>query len=569
MTTSSLLSFEDSTIPIELKELAQWVCWRAVASGDRIEKIPVCASTGNHASSTGPQTWTDYSTAAMAAYTKDGLGIGFVFQKNGGIVGIDLDKCRDVATGAIAPWADAIVNSLTSYTEISPSGTGLHIFVRGMLPNGKRKRGRIEVYQDGRFFTVTGHHLPGTPETIEDRTAELARFHAQHVADQQPFRVQPGNGRPSSPLTEDEVLSKCRTARNAAKFETLWCGDITGYPSHSEADLALIGLLAFYTQDAAQLDALYRQSGLHRSKWNERHGEDTYGAITIRKALANVRESYSSAVRSGPREPAIGSVEDEEELRPADDLGPFPEDAWRGPFAVYRDAMNGTSEAPDTAHFAALWAVAAACLRRRVSFYYAFPHYPNVYLVNYGTTGDSKTSAARQGLHLLPASGVKLLRGVGSAEALGDWMQQSEEGAKTSHLLYIEELATLEDSLDLERSDAKRSEPPPCLAGRTVLYVGGRPDKACHLRTLGEQYGVVVVHHDGGIEDSSGRLAGAVSRADVVMFPVDCVSHGAMTMVKRLCRRALKPYVPLRSAGMGSFVAALERAASASFAGLT
>lgn len=133
----------------------------------------------------------------------------------------------------------------------------------------------------------------------------------------------------------------------------------------------------------------------------------------------------------------------------------------------------------------------------------------------------------------------------------------------------IEELATLEDSLDLERSDAKRSEPPPCLAGRTVLYVGGRPDKACHLRTLGEQYGVVVVHHDGGIEDSSGRLAGAVSRADVVMFPVDCVSHGAMTMVKRLCRRALKPYVPLRSAGMGSFVAALERAASASSAGLT
>lgn len=127
-----------------------------------------------------------------------------------------------------------------------------------------------------------------------------------------------------------------------------------------------------------------------------------------------------------------------------------------------------------------------------------------------------------------------------------------------------EELATLQDSLDLACSDVRPLAPPPSLAGQTVLYVGGRPDKLGHLRTLAEQYGVVVVHHDGGIDDRSGRLAGAVSRADLVMFPVDCVSHGAMTMVKRLCRQTLKPYVPLRSAGMGSFVAALNQAVAAS-----
>ena len=79
----------------------------------------------------------------------------------------------------------------------------------------------------------------------------------------------------------------------------------------------------------------------------------------------------------------------------------FPEAAWRGPFADYRRAMEGTSEAPDSAHFASLWAVAAAQLRRRVYVYYAYPLYPNVFLVNYGTTGDSKTSAARQGLRLI------------------------------------------------------------------------------------------------------------------------------------------------------------------------
>ena len=107
--------------------------------------------------------------------------------------------------------------------------------------------------------------------------------------------------------------------------------------------------------------------------------------------------------------------------------------------------MEGTSEAPDSAHFSGLWVVAAVRLRRRVSLYYAYPHYPNVYLINFGTTGDSKTSASRQLLSLLPsAERVKLLRGCpGSAEALGDWMQQPEGEVPASHLLFVEELAGL------------------------------------------------------------------------------------------------------------------------------
>jgi hypothetical protein len=137
----------------------------------------------------------------------------------------------------------------------------------------------------------------------------------------------------------------------------------------------------------------------------------------------------------------VGSQDNAEPIY--DGIGQFPEEAWRGPFKTYREAMQGTSEAPDTAHFTALWGVAAACLRRRASFYYAFPHYPNVYLVNFGGTGDSKTSAGRQGLRLLPDDGVKLLRGVGSAEALGDCMKQADEGPAVSHLIFIEELATL------------------------------------------------------------------------------------------------------------------------------
>jgi phage/plasmid primase-like uncharacterized protein len=178
--------------------------------------------------------------------------------------------------------------------------------------------------------------------------------------------------------------------------------------------------------------------------WNDIHVQR--GPDAVRSAIhAAIQREGTTTPAPSTATPAPGeaATEADNESVPVDALGAFPEEAWRGPFKLYRDAMRGTSEAPDTAHFTALWAVAAACLRRRVSFYYAFPHFPNVYLVNFGNTGDSKTSAGRQGLRLLPAEGVKLLRGVGSAEALGDWMQQPEDGPKVSHLLFIEELATL------------------------------------------------------------------------------------------------------------------------------
>ena len=91
----------------------------------------------------------------------------------------------------------------------------------------------------------------------------------------------------------------------------------------------------------------------------------------------------------------------------------------------------------------------------------------------------------------------------------------------------------------------------------TLLYVGGRPQQIGHLRSLSAQLGAALLHHDGGVDERSGRLAGLVSRADVVLFPVDCVSHEAVSVVKRLCRLGTKRYVPLRSTGLSSFAAAL------------
>ena len=124
---------------------------------------------------------------------------------------------------------------------------------------------------------------------IRDRSQELETFHIRHFAEGVGKRPASANGYHSE-LTDEEVVRLARGARNAAKFEALWQGDISGYASPSEADQALISLLAFYTQDEGQLDSLYQRSGLCREKWLKRSG---YRRSTIEKALSGLTETYT------------------------------------------------------------------------------------------------------------------------------------------------------------------------------------------------------------------------------------------------------------------------------------
>lgn len=119
------------------------------------------------------------------------------------------------------------------------------------------------------------------------------------------------------------------------------------------------------------------------------------------------------------------------------------------------------------------------------------------------------------------------------------------------------ELAAAEAMLHPDR-DPRADEPDSRLDGLTLLYVGGRPNQIAHLRDLAERHGAAFLHHDGGVEHHPDLLAGLTSRADTAMFPVDCVSHDAALMVKRLCRQAGKTFMPLRSSGATSFLAALR-----------
>lgn len=152
-------------VPQELLSIDHWVAWRYELRLDRktgkmkATKVPIDPLTGSNAKSNTRSTWGTFEQA-WDCYQRCGLdGVGFVLTREIEIVGIDVDHCRDPETGVCDDEALAIVREIDSYTEISPSGTGIRIFARGVLPNGWRKRGRIEMYDSGRYLTVTGAHM--------------------------------------------------------------------------------------------------------------------------------------------------------------------------------------------------------------------------------------------------------------------------------------------------------------------------------------------------------------------------------------------------------------------------
>ena len=280
-----LAAVDADSIPTELKVCAQWVLWRYEEREAKQTKVPYQVS-GQRASSTDPRTWTTFDKAVVV-YRNGGFdGIGFVVTHDADFVGVDLDHCVDPITGQIQPQAQDIVHRLESYTEVTPSGEGLRIFLRGNLPLGRRKQGNIEMYDTGRFLTVTGHHLADTSTSINHRQAELEAVHGEVFAGRFNGPLARRSGLRSEDLDDLGVVEKAKNATNGDRFSRLWEGDISGYASQSEADLALCSYLVFWCGgDPVRIDRLFRQSSLFREKWDERHGSQTYGEMTIAKVI--------------------------------------------------------------------------------------------------------------------------------------------------------------------------------------------------------------------------------------------------------------------------------------------
>ena len=293
-------------IPEELRTLPQWVLWHKETRGGKSTKVPVQAKdTLRRASSTDPATWATFEEAreAFEAWREHGRadGIGFVFTREAGIVGIDFDHCRDRETGE---WdADVLKLALAvgSYTEVSPSGDGLHVFTFGSIPGNRNRRGNVEIYEHGRFFTVTGSHLDGTPPAVKKAApGSIEALYATIAGGADPTPAPAAPPARSETPTDTDVLERCRAAKNSEKFERLWRGDTSGYPSGSEADLALCSILAYQSGgNFGTVDRLFKRSGLYRSKWDERHGRFTYGEKTIQKAVSE--QLLSPRARRGAR----------------------------------------------------------------------------------------------------------------------------------------------------------------------------------------------------------------------------------------------------------------------------
>ncbi len=303
-------------IPRELKRRRQWVAARITPDPDRpgkSNKRPIDPRTGGAASTTDEATWGAFDEAVAAAERLPaGTGaVGFVFTADDPYCGVDFDYCCE--DGRISPEILGWVRQLDSYTEKSISGLGLHVICKGVLPPGGRRRGGIEMYDRSRFFVMTGRALPGLL-WVNERTEALAKLHGAVFGEGQgaPTALAattaqevttapagPVSGRGRS-LPDDELLRRARGAAHGDGFDRLWRGDASAYPSHSEADLALACHLAFWTGgDLTRMDALFRQSGLYRPKWDKKHYSSgaTYGATTLDRALQHTTQFYAPGAR--------------------------------------------------------------------------------------------------------------------------------------------------------------------------------------------------------------------------------------------------------------------------------
>lgn len=286
-------------IPPEIKGSSIFTPYKLVLDKKgKNKKIPINPHTGQAASSTDPTSWTDFDRAY--AYTKANNldGIDIALRKNGKVVltGMDFDHCVG-EDGTISEWALKVIQEVDSYTERSPSKTGIRILVNtDGLPPGGRKNGDVEIYDDKHFLSVTGDHIEGTPDWIGYRPKEVLAVWEKFIGKngRTPHEVQEKD----PILADDEIINKLSRAKNADKFNRLFSGNWQGdYPSQSEGELAFCNIVAFYSQNVDQIDSIVRKSGLYREKWDSKRGDSTYGRDTILAALANIGETYSPSAK--------------------------------------------------------------------------------------------------------------------------------------------------------------------------------------------------------------------------------------------------------------------------------
>ena len=248
------MSNKYSNIPKELQELPQWICWKYEDIGaSKPTKLPINPKNGKLAAVDSPESWASFKEAIEKSSNYS--GIGFVFTELNGLTFIDLDDTQGDKTKTDRQIE--IYKELNSYSEISPSGNGLHVIVKANVIAG-RKRDFIEIYSTLRYATFTGNVYHDAP--IADRQEIVTRIWESLGA--APLTFDTSAIDKPEVQNDSHIITQAEKASNGEKFKALFAGDFSDYPSQSEADFALIDIIAFYTQNRKQIARVFRLSKL-------------------------------------------------------------------------------------------------------------------------------------------------------------------------------------------------------------------------------------------------------------------------------------------------------------------
>lgn len=294
-TKEKILQVNTENVPTEMAHLDQWVLWRAEKLKDKDEygKVPY-QLIGLKASSTNPSSLSSFDKTIQKLDDYD--GVGFVLTKEDDYICLDLDDIH-IDSETHEPLTEIAKEVMEkTWWEVSPSGTGIHAYFKGILPDEvkrKNKSEHLELYSHSRFMTFTGvnddvYREVSCDQIYIDSLVERYFKHEVITNDTINYDITPAN------LDDVEVMKLMEKSKNADKLSKLMSGGWRDlFESQSEADLSLLNALAFYTQkNIVQMDRIFRDSDLMRPKWDELRGAKTYGQISIEKAIADCKNIY-------------------------------------------------------------------------------------------------------------------------------------------------------------------------------------------------------------------------------------------------------------------------------------
>lgn len=293
-----------NNIPLEMQQLPQWVVWKletrpGATPNDKKTKVPYCPQSGKKANPVDPLTWSTFAHACHVASFGMHQGIGFVIKPEDPYTCIDLDDPYEIDTKTgllkyddpqkVVDNQTQIFNEFCSYSERSPSGKGLHIWVKANIGEGRRRQG-VELYSGERYMTMTGDVFAAS-EIVERQ--ELTQQLWDQMAPKHFQSVCIGEGDEQT-LGDAEVLEACSTQMNGEKFKDLYNGDYQKYNmgdgSQSIADMALIGMIAFRSRNKEQTKRIFRTSALGR---REKAQRDKYVDDIMDKSFARLMPSVN------------------------------------------------------------------------------------------------------------------------------------------------------------------------------------------------------------------------------------------------------------------------------------